>query len=354
MTFPVSLSRRTLLAAAAVGAGLVPLAGCAASASWRQVSLDAEPQALAALPSGLLVGTSGSGLIGPTGAIAVRTATPYGREAGWVSLAASGDLVSGVGMTHGGAHANPRWSVFSGSVSGGVDEWEQPFDVFHGWGAGQLIGVGYAGDTPAIVGSWQSEASGNDPSVWLWSGRRWERRVSTGTPLASTRTALAQANALAGGDRLVVAGQVIELSPLHTRAVVWTAADPAGEWSRIDLPGDGTTVTAQCVAAHPGGWLVVGVADGRAVAWTIAPDLTVTTLDLPATGGAAITQVRVAASVDGLLVVAGDGAGVHAASGRPGSWQVSTPPGTGPLAAGWASGPMVITAGSPARLFELF
>lgn len=353
----MTLSRRALLAGAALAC--FAQAGCAASEQWREVPLDAEPQALTSLNGGLLVGTAGVGLQAPDGPIGVRPVTGYGREAGWLSLAASGDRLAAVGVTRGGAHGNARWSVFGGDRSGGVEEWEQPFDVFHGWGAGQLIGVAFAGDQPTIVGSWQSEAAGNDPSIWLLDGQRWRRRSSTGTALASTRVAMGQAHAVAGGDRLMVVGQLIDLQPLRTRAVAWTAADPAADWSRIDLPAAGSNVTAQSVAAFEGGWLVGGVDDDRVIAWTIGPDLAVSTVDLPGSlasrpaDGRPVEQVRVAASAGGLLLGAGDGETVRTGSGRAGSWRESTAPGTDPVTAAWAGTPALITAGSGQRLFQL-
>ena len=94
-----------------------------------------------------------------------------------------GERIVGLGTTHGGAHANNRWTTFTGTTTA-VTDLDQPFDVFHGWGAGQLVAAVLSGDQPVIVGSWQSPIAGNDVAVWLLDGSRWTRRDSAGTPLA--------------------------------------------------------------------------------------------------------------------------------------------------------------------------
>lgn len=347
------LSRRGLLL---VGA-LAPLAACAGAPQWRPIGPDAEPLALTTLAGGLLVGLAGSrgpALQGPDGAIGVRTSSDYGREARWVGLASWEGRIVGIGMTRGGAHGNARWSVFAGTADAGVAEREQPFDVFHGYGAGQLVAASFVAGRSVLVGSWQSAAAGLDVALWRTDGDRWSRRPSTGTVLAATSRSLPQAHAAAGGTRLMIVGQVIELAPLRTRAVAWTCTDPDADWTRIDLPGAGTTTVAESVAAHPDGWLIGGRSDARLTAWTVAPDLSVRTVPVPQV--AAADRTRVAASADGaLLIVATDGNRIEALRGRPGAWERTSPPGSAPVAAAWATDPAVITADgpNPRRLFAL-
>ena len=333
----VHVSRRTLLLAGAA----LPLAGCSTSGQWQAVTLDAAPAALAPLGTGLLIGTAGPALAGPAGAIAVTTSTPYGNEANWVSLATHGERIVGLGTTHGGAHANNRWTTFTGTTTA-VTDLDQPFDVFHGWGAGQLVAAVLSGDQPVIVGSWQSPIAGNDVAVWLLDGSRWTRRESAGTPLASTTTSLVQAAAAEGGTRLMVAGQAIELSPLRTRAMVWTTLDPRGDWAHVELPSTATTTSAQAIATMADGWLVAGRADDQLIAWTITADLNITPVEVPQTPAG--DSVQVAGGPDRrALIVAADGARVRALVGRTGSWQSSTLPGTSVVAAAWSDAPAVIT-----------
>ena len=346
------VSRRLLLAAAATG--LVGLPGCTAAPQWRPIASDAEPQALATIDGETWVGTAGPGLRGPRGPVPVRPATDYGREAGWCSLAGAAGRLVGIGRTHGGAHSNARWSVFDGDARAGLTEREQPFDVFHGWGAGTLTAAAFAGGTPVLLGSWQSDTAGLDVVRWLPAGDRWARQPSTGTPLAATRDSMPQLHAACGGERLLAVGQVIELAPLRTRAVAWTCTDPRQDWTRIDLPHDSADATARAVAVLPDGWLVAGRDGGALAAWTVGHDLTVHRLDLP--GQSAGDAVHAAAAADGRqLIVAGTDAGVRAFHGRPGDWQASVPPGDTPVAAAWATEPTVIIASrlQPNRLLGL-
>lgn len=346
------VSRRLLLAAAATG--LVGLPGCTAAPQWRPIASDAEPQALATIDGETWAGTAGPGLRGPRGPVPVRPATDYGREAGWCSLAGAAGRLVGIGRTHGGAHSNARWSVFDGDARAGLTEREQPFDVFHGWGAGTLTAAAFAGGTPVLLGSWQSDTAGLDVVRWLPAGDRWARQPSTGTPLAATRDSMPQLHAACGGDRLLAVGQVIELAPLRTRAVAWTCTDPRQDWTRIDLPHDSADATARAVAVLPDGWLVAGRDGGALAAWTVGHDLTVHRLDLP--GQSAGDAVHAAAAADGRqLIVAGTDAGVRAFHGRPGDWQASVPPGDTPVAAAWATEPTVIIASrlQPNRLLGL-
>ena len=343
------VSRRLLLAAAATG-----LAGCTVGAQWRPLASDVEPQILATIDGEAWVGTAGLGLRGPQGPVPVRPTTGYGREAGWWSLTGAAGRLVGIGRTHGGAHSNARWSVFVGDARSGLTEREQSFDAFHGWGAGTLTAAAFAGATPVLLGSWQSDTAGSDVARWLPSGDRWVRQPSTGTPLAATRGSMPQLHAACGGERLLAVGQVIELAPLRTRAVAWTCTDPRQDWTRIDLPHDSADATARAVAVLPDGWLVAGRDGGALAAWTVGHDLTVHRLDLP--GQSAGDAVHAAAAADGRqLIVAGTDAGVRAFHGRPGDWQASVPPGDTPVAAAWATEPTVIIASrlQPNRLLGL-
>ncbi|MEZ5089114.1 MAG: hypothetical protein R2719_04950 [Micropruina sp.] len=126
--------------------------------------------------------------------------------------------------------------------------------MFHGWGAGTLTAAAFAGATPVLLGSWQSDTAGSDVARWLPSGDRWVRQPSTGTPLAATRGSMPQLHAACGGDRLLAVGQVIELAPLRTRAVAWACTDPRGRWTRIDLPHDSPTPPPGGGSCATAGW----------------------------------------------------------------------------------------------------
>ena len=176
--------------------------------TWTPVGLPAghSPVTLTAYQGRVLVGTRVSqspeapqspgapGLITVTSsgpiALPVIAASPYAKEATWLSIEATreGGLVA-VGGARGGAHSNVRWSVWRGDGSG-LREQEQVFSTFGGWGAGEQLGVIPTDAGPMLLGSWESKGAGLDADIWLPVGREWIRQDPQGTPLASTSTLL--------------------------------------------------------------------------------------------------------------------------------------------------------------------
>ena len=67
---------------------------------------------------------------------------------------------------HGGAHANPRWTVWAGSPQR-LDEYPQTFETFGGQSAGGLLDIVFTSDGPVIAGSWAAMEGGLDTAVWL-------------------------------------------------------------------------------------------------------------------------------------------------------------------------------------------
>ncbi|HET9779770.1 MAG TPA: hypothetical protein VFP81_10845, partial [Propionibacteriaceae bacterium] len=68
---------------------------------------------------------------GKTRPVSLHPASPYAKVADLVSLAAHGSEVVALGAKHGGAHANVRWTVWTGSTQR-VDEYPQTFETFGG------------------------------------------------------------------------------------------------------------------------------------------------------------------------------------------------------------------------------
>lgn len=203
------------------------------------------------------------------------------------------------------------------------------------------------------MGSWLSAAVGSDIALWIAHGDRWRRLNPAGTPLAATRHCLPQAHAVTGGARLMIVGQAIELTPLRTRAVAWTAGEAAGHWRRIDLPSDAARASAHHVATLADGWLVAGRTDERLAVWRIGADLTATPVDVPELLGDG--PVRVAGAGDHAVVAVSARGGVPVLMGRPGTWTRTIIPGERVVDAAWGSAPAVITStdGEHNRLFAL-
>lgn len=322
----------------------------------------AAPEVLAADGDALLVGVRGTGpgLLrrGADGAVTeIPTApsTPYGRTASWYALAADGPRILGVGGDRGGAHGNVRWSVWSGTPAG-VAEHTQAFSTFGGWGAGDLVGAVFAPAGPVLVGSWQSDAAGLDVAVWTPHGDDWERRSSTGTPLASTRTTQGFAtSATRGADGVLVAGWQVG-GPDHPgqAPVVWSSGGPDhGGWVRTALPDAGAAGAAVAASCGAGGCAVAGRVDGALAlwrsdgrTWTRVPDVpTIPVGDADPVAAPLLVGgrlVQFAADRDGLVLLDVDATRVT---------RHPVPGATGPVRAAAAVGPTVyVLAGDPVAL----
>ena len=192
--------------------------------AWAAVGLPAghAPVTLTAYQAGVLVGTHVGDAPGVPGLVALRgasaaslpvtPASPYGKEATWLSIEVTPDgALVAVGGARGGAHSNVRWSVWRGD-SGGLHEQEQVFSTFGGWGAGEQLGVIPTDARPMLLGSWESKGAGLDADIWLPVGQDWVRQDPHGTPLASTATLLVGPRAgAARGRGAVVVGSVVDL-----------------------------------------------------------------------------------------------------------------------------------------------
>ncbi len=197
--------------------------------------------------------------------------SPYAKVADLVSLAARGDEVVALGMAHGGAHANFRWTVWAGSMQR-LDEYPQTFETFGGQSAGGLLDIVMTSNGPAIVGTWAAPDGGLDAAVWLPRGRKWLREESAGSALANTKKIqVAPRAASAAGPAMIISGSVISFSDgAEQRAAVWTWPTRNSAWMLQQLPDAGTH--SEALSSRCGGtcW-VSGHADGTVALWSFDP-----------------------------------------------------------------------------------
>lgn len=291
----MSMASTQLLAAAAAGATMVALAAAACTtpagpaeptrrtAAWERVPLPGGAAAVTLASAGeeVVVGAFAAGrphprlfagtVPGSLRSIPIAPHSPYAFEARWLAIAARDGTVAAVGGARGGAHANVRWTVWTGTTTQ-VTEHEQPFEVFGGWNAGDLAGVAFAGTTPVVLGSWASERTGLDVATWLPTGDRWRRQPSTGTGLGSTAAELLSARSVTStGAGLAASGSVTRLDPgaISIRPALWLAPSARGPWTRVDLPATATPAEAHAAACQGGTCLVAGQAGGRLVLWEV-------------------------------------------------------------------------------------
>lgn len=350
------MSVRPVLVGLLLGSGV--LAGCSAEPpdrssravvaplEWKRVTLPDDLSAVTLATSGgtLLVGAHGTGrphphLLTGTDAASLREIpltprSPYAFEATWFQLSVAHGRIEAVGGARGGAHGNYRWTTWSGDASG-VAELEQPFGVFGSYGAGDLVGVAYAGRSPVILGAWQSERTGMDIATWTRTGERWVRQPSTGTPLGSTPEALVGARAIATADEgLILSGSVTRLSPGSVRVdpAVWTSPGGNGPWSRTDLPRPDDSSQTEARAATCAGkrCLVAGTTGGRLALWELHDGAArwvdgIPAVEVPERGAVLAPlevgdgDVVVASSGEDSTVLRRSGEGWSVAAGPPGS-----------------------------------
>lgn len=254
------------------------------ASGWQQVTLPAAKlSALTAaqqqlLVSGRIGGPPGSPYLSVVGAdgtaepVRLQARSPYAGVADLVSVGSAGSRVVGVGAAHGGAHANVRWTVWSGSVAGGLVEQPQVFETFGGPDAGGLLDAVYPRSGPVLVGSWASASGGQEAAVWLPRKARWQRQESAGTALANTaEQQVAPRVATAAGDSVVVAGSVIRVATgVRQVAALWTWPTRSAPWSVLDLPDAGGRSEAQAASCTGAECWIAGQVDGRAAAWRVS------------------------------------------------------------------------------------
>lgn len=203
--------------------------------------------------------------------VPVHPNTPYGKVADLVSLAARGNDVVALGAAHGGAHANFRWTVWTGSTQR-LDDDPQTFETFGGESAGSLLDIVFTSEGSAIAGSWAAREGGLDAAVWLPQGERWVRQDSAGTALANTpQIQVAPRAASAAGPAMIISGSVITFGDgAEQRATVWTWPNHHDDWALRQLPDAGTHSEALSAGCTQSCW-VSGHADGKVALWSFDP-----------------------------------------------------------------------------------
>ena len=284
--------RRTSWTAAAIAAAMLAAAGCTVSAgatpAWQRVVLPPNVRA-ASLASGgdtVLLGGQAEGhpvllrIDGlKTGAtVALDPREPPAADADLISVTIDGDDLFAIGRWFGGAHSNPRLTMWDGTISTNVlTSRPQAFFTFGGHDAGNLLGIEVIAGRPVIFGL-RSETTGIEGVVWTRSGKTWTKHVHLDPTLVSSPDRVVSFTALDRlGDHLVVVGDEVGLAGgLTQQPSIWVGS-PDGPWTQalLQLPADlppvaGQLSRATSVACADGaGCWVAGWVRGRPVVWGI-------------------------------------------------------------------------------------
>ncbi len=253
--------------------------------------------------------------------VPLQPSTPYGRVASLVSLAGAGRSVTALGAAHGGAHANFRWTVWTGTPTGVADR-PQTFETFGGQEAGTLLAVAQDRRGPLIIGTWQG-AHGLDGAIWRAEGHRWVRQPTPPSLVNSVDRQMAPRTATGQPDGSVaIDGSVIDLRDgVHQAAAVWRGS--GGDWLLSELPDPGRRSEAwstSCAGQGPD-CATVGSRDGTVAVWTGDGRA-----DLPAVTVADADVGVLVRRADRLVVaVSTDGRG-RLLVGHDGGWRLFTAP----------------------------
>lgn len=270
--------------------------GCTAGAAaptvvngWRSVPLPTfDARVLAIVPDGGGLLVLGS-VPGPAGrapgawtttdgtswhSVPLQPHTVYAGQAELIAVGAAAGHVMALGQAFGGAHSNPRMTVWTGSTAGLVEH-EQPFEMFGGPHAIAVNDAAAVPGTALLAGQWDGATGRYGAAVWTSpDGAVWHRNADDPALASAIGEQTAALGAAAGADGFLVVGDTLHgalLSPLF-----WTSSD-GGTWRRVVLPAPATTstqggATANRAMCDSHGCVVAGIALGsqwHALCWPV-------------------------------------------------------------------------------------
>lgn len=337
---------------------------------WNHVPLfDLIPSAVAVAGGAVAVaGTTRDGrapaldriLGGVTAEVELRPAEPYARSARLTAVAGDGSTLYLIGSRTGGAHGNPRWTVWDGPAHGPVTSRPQGFFTFGGQDAGPLLATVIVDGRPILVGS-RGGAHGADAALYTRTGTTWAA-MHVDAALRSGPTRVLGFGAVAAhGSRLLIAGDAVDTSNgVHQSPVVFVGSLD-GPWQSVTLPvppaeSEGhlsRATSVSCDAAQDVCW-VAGWSGGHPMVWAIAVTDEPTSVVLEAHSlvgdePAGTDPVAIVTTTDDVPVVLTNAAVPQTVIGCPGEWRTAAAPADATAAAALGRTLFAVT-GQPARI----
>ncbi|MFI6871591.1 hypothetical protein [Nocardia sp. NPDC050406] len=218
-------------------------------------------------------------------AVSVHPSSPYAFAAQLIS-AGRGDRIVALGQAFGGAHSNPRMTVWSGDADTLVEH-PQVVEMFGGPKAIAVSGAAALGGTSLLVGGWDGPGGRYGAAVWTSAdGAVWQRRADDPALTSAPGEQTGAADVTTGPSGFVLVGQT--LTQGRSRPLQWISGDGVS-WRRIELKGD--DAVASRVGCDSSGCLVLGQTLGaspRTLCWTHADAAPV---DGPAASVVDISQI---------------------------------------------------------------
>jgi hypothetical protein len=268
-------------------AGLALLVACTTSppvtGGWREVPLPAPGArilAMAAAGDRLLVLGSVPGPDGRAPAawtttdgqawrpVALEPHSAYAFQAELASVGVAGDQVVVLGQAFGGAHGNPRPTVWSGGTDRLVEH-PQNFELFGGPHAIAVNEMAAIPGTELLAGQWDGTSGRYGAAVWTSpDGTTWTRQADDPALASAVGEQTSAIGAAAGPAGFLVAGSTQRGARIVPLA--WTSPD-GRSWRRAGVPADGSA-TANRAACDSAGCVLLGIALGapwHALCWPV-------------------------------------------------------------------------------------
>lgn len=207
--------------------------------------------------------------------VPLRPHTFYAYQAELIAVGVANGRITALGEAFGGAHSNPRMTVWSGDANG-LEEHEQPFEMF---GGPHAITVGDATALPGtalLVGQWDGP-SRYGAAVWTSpDGATWQRNAADPALASAPGEQTSALGAGTGPPGFLVTGDT-QRGP-RLLPLLWTSKDGRA-WRRIDVPPPAKGgAEADHAACDDAGCVLVGAAvteNWQALCWPATTTLSV-------------------------------------------------------------------------------
>lgn len=217
--------------------------------------------------------------------VRVQSHSPYAFAAEFIS-SDRGDRIVALGQAFGGAHSNPRMTIWSGTADELVEH-PQVVEMFGGPHAIAVTAAAALGGTSLLVGGWDSPTGRYGAAVWTSAdGAIWQRRADDPALTSAPGEQTGASDVTTGPPGFIIVGQTLRQSTAHP--LQWISQDGIS-WQRIPLPG--TNAVATQVACDTTACLVFGQTLGTSPHILCWPNADATAIDGPAAAAVDVSQV---------------------------------------------------------------